>query len=380
MKKVWEYYETDLDKVRYISEKFNVSEILAKILVNRNILDDKELEVFLNPTRNDFYDAFMMLDIEKAVDRIISAINTKEKVIIYGDYDVDGITSIAVLKKFLDERGLIADYYIPNRLSEGYGLNKEAIEEIAKKNYTLIITVDCGISSIEEVEFAKKLGIEIIITDHHEQENIIPNAFAVVNPKRKESKYPFRELAGVGVAFKLIQAIGIKLGLDEKEYLKYLDIVAIGTISDIVPLRHENRVITKLGLKLLAMTSNMGLRELLATSGSKVIGSNTVSFGIAPKINACGRMGHKYEALELLLASNIEEVKQISQKLNEFNLERKEIEKVIFEEAVAKIEQEAVGAHDCARFECCATHKQHCNCRRRLASRCSRNRCFKASR
>ena len=200
-----------------------------------------------------------------------------------------------------------------------------------------MITVDCGISGIEEVEHANLLGIQTIITDHHEVGETLPNAIAVVDNKRKDSKYPFRELAGVGVVFKLIQAISIKLGLEEKTYLKYLDIVCIGTISDIVPLVDENRVITKLGLKLVEQTRNIGLKSILNSSGYKKIDSSTISFGVAPRINACGRMGHAEEALNLLLSTNIQEVNELTNKLNEYNRIRQDTEKSIFEEAVEQI-------------------------------------------
>lgn len=213
-------------------------------------------------------------------------------------YDVDGITSITVLKKFLAERGLEVGAYMPNRLEEGYGLNKKAIEQIAEQNYTLMVTVDCGISGNEEIEYAKQLGIEVIVTDHHEPGEQIPNCLAVVDAKRKDNKYPFNQLAGVGVVFKLIQAISISLNLDAKEYLKYLDIVCVGTISDIVPLIDENRTIAKLGLQLIPLTKNIGLKILLQSIGYKNINSTAISFGVAPRINACGRMGAESEALK----------------------------------------------------------------------------------
>ena len=314
----------------------------TQILVNRGITEEKEIRTFLEPTRNDFYDPFLLPDMEKAVDRIIEAINNQEKVMIFGDYDVDGITSVTVLKKFLKERGLETGYYIPNRLEEGYGLNKEAVEKIIEQGYTLIITVDCGISGIEEIEECNKLGVQTIVTDHHEQGENIPNAYAVVDAKRKDNKYPFRELAGVGIVFKLIQAISTKLNLEEKEYLKYLDIVAVGTISDIVPLINENRVIAKLGLMLIKMTKNIGLRELIIASNYKQIDSNTISFGIAPRINACGRMGHQEEALKLFLTDNIVEAKEITNKLNKYNSERQEKEGNIFKQALEKLQTENI--------------------------------------
>ena len=207
MNKKWECYQNDEEKVEKISKEFNVSPLIAAILANKGLESKEEIEKFLNPTRKDFYDPYLMPDMEIAVNRIIKAIEQKEKMIIYGDYDVDGITSITVLKKFLLERGAVVDDYIPNRLDEGYGLNKEAIKKIFDDKYTLMITVDCGISAIEEVNYANSLGLEIIITDHHEQAEKIPNALAVVDAKRKDNKYPFNQLAGVGVVFKLAQAI-----------------------------------------------------------------------------------------------------------------------------------------------------------------------------
>ena len=251
MNKKWEYYNVDNNLVTELTTKLGIPQILAKALINRGITTEEEAKVFLEPTRYDFWDPFLMPDMEKAVDRIIKAINNNEKVVVYGDYDVDGITSTTVLKKFLKERGLDVGVYIPNRLEEGYGLNKEAIKKITEEGYTLMITVDCGITGISEIAECNKNGIETIVTDHHEQGDKMPNAYAVINAKIKDSKYPFRERAGVGVVFKLIQAISIKLTLEDKEYLKYLDIVAIGTIADIVPIINENRVIAKLGLKLL---------------------------------------------------------------------------------------------------------------------------------
>ena len=310
--------------------KHGVSELLATVLVNREITDDEEIKVFLNPTRSDFHDPYLMPDMQKAVNRIIKAIENDEKVMIYGDYDVDGITSITVLKKYLKERGLLAGHRIPNRLKEGYGLNETAIREIANQGYKLIITVDCGISGNNEIDLAYSLGMEVVVTDHHEPLEILPNALAIIDCKRKDNKYPFKSLAGVGVVFKLIQAINIKLGLDEKEYLKYLDIVSIGTISDIVPLVDENRVIAKLGLKLAEVTKIPGLKSLLISAGYKEVNSNTVSFGIAPRINACGRMGHEEEALNLFLTENLVEANKITENLNKYNRERQEIEKRIF--------------------------------------------------
>ena len=338
MNKKWQIYQVDNEKIEELQKKYNINKLLATIIANRGITGE-QINKFLNPKRSDFYNPYGMPDMEIAVERIEKAIKNQEKTIIYGDYDVDGITSVTVLKSFLEERGLQVGVYIPNRLEEGYGLNKEAVEKISKQGYTLMITVDCGISAVEEVKYANELGIETIITDHHEPGNEIPEAMAIVDAKRKDNTYPCRNLAGVGVVFKLIQAISIKIGLEEKEYLKYLDIVCIGTISDIVPLTDENRVIVKLGLKLVEQTRNLGLRAILQATGYNKIDSITISFGIAPRINACGRMGHQEEALKLFLSKDINEVNMLTQKLNEYNKIRQEIEKNIFSDAIVQIEE-----------------------------------------
>ena len=342
MNKKWECIELDNEKIKNVEKienEYGISNLLAKILVNKNLIKKEDIDLFLKPTRHDFHNPYLMPDMALAVDRIIKAINNKEKILIYGDYDVDGITSITVVKNFLLERGANVTQYIPNRLNEGYGLNKDAIKKISDDAVNLIITVDCGISGIEEVDYANSLGLEVIVTDHHEVGEVLPNAIAVVDAKRKDSTYPFRELAGVGVGFKLIQAIAQRLELEEKEYLKYLDIVCIGTISDIVPLVDENRVIAKLGLKLVEVTKNVGLKALLEASGYKKIDSFTVSFGLAPRINACGRMGKEKEALNLFLTQDENEAKKIALRLNEYNKERQDIEKRIYEDAVNKIEK-----------------------------------------
>lgn len=342
MNKKWEICEYDEDLVKKISEENNISEFMATLLINRGITEKEEVEIFLSPTRNDFHNPFLMPDMKQAVDRIEKAIQKNEKVMIYGDYDVDGVTSITVLKKFLKDRGMTdIGYYIPKRLDEGYGLNKEAIKKIYDYGYRLIITVDCGITGMEEIEYAYSLGMEVIVTDHHEPLDEIPKAEAVIDCKRKDSEYPFKGLAGVGVVFKLTQALSQRLELEEKEYLKYLDIVCIGTISDIVPLVDENRVISKLGLKLVAQTRCLGLKSLLEVNVGKnsIINANTISFGIAPRINACGRIGYEAEAVKLFMTENVVESRELTENLNTYNKTRQDIEKKIFEEAKEIIEK-----------------------------------------
>ena len=336
MKAKWEYYKIDEARVNEIQKKYNINKLLATILANREIED---IKTYIEPTRYDFHNPYEMPDMGKAVDRILKALENKEKIIVFGDYDVDGITSITVLKSFFKELGVEVGQYIPNRLNEGYGLNKEAIKKIASEGYNLMITVDCGITGIEEVEYAKDLGMETIVTDHHEPGQSLPDAIAVVDCKRKDNTYPFRELAGVGVAFKLCQAISQKLNLDEKRYLKYLDIVALGTISDIVPLKDENRVITKLGLMLLKQTKNCGLVSLLNIAGYKKIDSTAISFGVAPRINACGRMGCANEALDLLLSTNMRDASEKARKIAKYNSDRQKYERSIYDDAIKQIEK-----------------------------------------
>ena len=340
MNKKWEVNKYNENEVNELLKECNISRLLAILLCSRGIVAKEQVDLYLSPTRKDFYNPFLMPDMQKAVDRIINAIKNKEKVIIYGDYDVDGITSTTVLKQFLAERGLIVDWYIPNRLNEGYGLNKNAIKEINDKGYKLIITVDCGISALEEIKYANDLGMEVIVTDHHEPVEVLPQCLAVVDAKRKDNIYPYNQLAGVGVVFKLIQALSIKLNLEEKEFLKFLDLVAVGTISDIVPLKDENRIIAKLGLKLVEVTKNIGLKTLISVLGFKKIDSTAISFGVAPRINASGRMGVQEKALNLFLTDNYEEAKKITQELNEFNNDRQAEEQKIFKEALEMLKKE----------------------------------------
>lgn len=340
MNKKWELINVDESKAERIEKQFNVGKLVARALATKNLKSDEEIEVFLSPRRGDFHDPFLMPDMEKAVDRVVKAIQNKEKVTIFGDYDVDGITSSSILHRFLKECGLETKIYIPNRISEGYGLNEEAIRKIANEKTTLIITVDCGITGNKEVELAKSLGIDTVITDHHEPAEELPKAIAVVDCKRKDNTYPFNGLAGCGVAFKLTQGISQRLGIPEEKSLKYLDIVCVGTISDIVPLEDENRTISKLGLRLLNQTKNPGLKALLESTGYKKIDSTAVSFGLAPRINACGRMGHEDEALKLFLTDNLQEARELTSKLNEYNTKRQEIEKNIFSKAQEMLKDE----------------------------------------
>lgn len=340
MVKKWETYNVDNKIVEKIAKKNNISLLLARILVNRGVDTEEKIKKFLYPSLDDLYNPYMLNDMEIAVNRIEEAIERNEKITIYGDYDVDGITSVTILKQFLDEQNIDVDYYLPNRLNEGYGLNNAALQKIKDRGTKLLITVDCGISAYEEIEFAKSIDIDVIVTDHHECPAILPNALAVIDPKRDDSTYPFNSLAGVGVTFKLIHALALKMNLPKENYLKFLDIVCMGTVADIVPLVEENRVIVKYGLEYIKNTSNVGLKALIAVSGYSSIDSSAISFGLAPRINACGRMGEAETALKMLLTNDEAEAVNIANMLQEKNKERQEVEKGIMQDAVSKIEAE----------------------------------------
>lgn len=348
MKKKWKQKNDDeikntneLERCRQIDKKFNTGMIIATILNDMHFKDDIEIEKFLKPKRTDFYDPFLMPDMEKAVSRILKALKNEENITIFGDYDADGITSTTILKRFFHDINKECNVYIPNRLNEGYGLNKNAIKKLSEDGTNLIITVDCGITAIEETKYAKELGIDIVITDHHEPGEEIPDAEAVVDCKRKDNKYPFRELAGCGVAFKLTQALCKNLDLNENQALKYLDIACVGTISDVVPLVDENRVIVKLGMLLLKQTKNLGLKQIINNAHFKEFNSMSVAFGITPRINACGRLGHQDEALELFTTDNQEKATELAKKMDEYNIQRQLEEKRIYDEAITLLQEEA---------------------------------------
>ena len=339
MNKIWKTTKIEENLIKQYMNEFGIDEFTAKLLLSKNIQQDK-VENYLNPDIQKLYDPFLLNDMEKMVERIIKAKESKEKVAIYGDYDVDGITSITLMYSFLRDFGLDITYYLPDRQEEGYGLNKNAIYSLKEKGITLIITVDCGISAVEEVEYANSLGLDVCITDHHECSLILPNAYSIVNPKRQDSTYPFSSLAGVGVSFKVLDAITKKMNMPEEEYLKYLDVVAVGTIADIVPLVDENRIITANGLKMLNNTKNEGLKALMKVARITTVDSDNVSFGLAPRINASGRMADATVAVKMLLSTNPIEAYNYAKVLDEQNIQRQEVERKIYEEAIERIEKE----------------------------------------
>ena len=336
MQKKWVIKDYDKDQVLKLKNDFKLTDIMSKLLLARDVKYN-EIDKFLNGTLKDIKDPYLLKDMNKLVDRIDKAIQDKEKICIYGDYDVDGITSITIMYQFLSSLGADVTYYLPDRLIEGYGVNTSALDVIKKRGVSLVITVDCGITAVEETKYAKSIGLDICITDHHECAEILPDAIAIVNPKQKDDSSEYKFHAGVGVAFKCLMALSKKYGLSENSYLKYLDIVAIGTISDIVALTGENRIISKYGLAMIKNTQNIGLKALIELLDIKEIDSTAVSFSLAPRINACGRMGKAGVAVELLLEKDIEKAKQIAITLDELNTKRQEIEKEIFENAIDMI-------------------------------------------
>jgi len=317
-----------------LSKELNVSPILARLLINRGTKEALSARRFLKADLKDLRDPYIFQDMEKAVDKILKVINNNERILIYGDYDVDGLTSVALLFSILKEFTTNLYYYIPNRFQEGYGLNEEAIDIAFKNNFKLIITVDCGISSICEIEKANNYGIDVIVIDHHQPQKDIPSAIAIINPKC-DTNYPFKELAGVGVSFKVAQALYLKLGKNQDDLQNLLDYVALGSIADSVPFIDENRILIKHGIKMLNQTKKEGLKALIMGSGVNYgnLGTKEVNFSLAPRINAAGRLGDSKLALELLLTDSESKAEYLSQKLNEINKCRKEIGDNILKEA-----------------------------------------------
>ncbi len=307
-----------------------LSPLLNKILFDRGYRDINSVDKFLHPTLHDLYDPYLMDDMDRVVEKIYRYVNDGKNICIYGDYDVDGITSIAVLVKCFERLGVDVDYYIPNRLDEGYGLSIDALDNVIKKGADLIISVDCGITSVKEAEYVKNIGKELIITDHHHPHEVLPDTL-ILNPKKNTCLYPYDMLAGVGIAMKLTEAL---LGEDFKNFYKeILPIVMLGTVADVAPIQDENRIITKLGLHLLKETDNIGLLSLIEVSGlsGKDINTGHIGFNIAPKINAAGRIGKPELGVELLITRDESKAIKLSNELNELNIERKSIENDILE-------------------------------------------------
>ena len=330
----WMVQSSDDSLIKTFIEHLSITPIVASLLINRGIRSIEKAREFLQIEEQDFHDPFLLKDMDKAVRRIKTAIENGEKIIIYGDYDADGVSSTTVLLTTLRKLGAQADFYIPNRFSEGYGPNELAFREVHKNGFSLIITVDTGIAAIHEANVAKELGVDLIITDHHEPGPILPDAFAIIHPKQPECPYPFKELAGVGVAFKLSHALLGELPSD------LLEIAAIGTIADLVALHGENRLIAKNGIDQLKTTNRTGLKALLnvAKVNRNEINEDTIGFALAPRINAVGRLQSADPAVDLLLTEDAEEAFDIAQEIDLLNKERQKLVSSMTEEAIEEVE------------------------------------------
>ncbi|MGA1845606.1 single-stranded-DNA-specific exonuclease RecJ [Deferribacter abyssi] len=344
----WFIEEVNIEKLFDLLDKWHLPIPVGMTLFKRGVLTSNDLNTFFNTPLQSLRNPFHMKDMEKAVRRVYEAIIAKEKICIYGDYDVDGVTSTALIYLFLKELGANVIYYIPNRLEEGYGLNFEAIDELRLKKISLLITVDCGITAIDEIEYAKACGIDVIITDHHRPFDELPNAYSVLNPIREDDEYEFKGLSGVGVVFKFIMAIRYFLSINNffKDKMpnlkKYLDIVALGTIADVVPMVDENRIFVKHGLKILSSRDvRIGLNELKRVTGllNTNIEVSHVGYVLAPRINAVGRLGESNRGVRLLITKNKNEARWLAEELDIENKYRQEMERRILSDSFNKIER-----------------------------------------
>jgi len=322
-----------------LAQELNLPHEVAIILVNRGIKTASEAAFFLYGGLNDLHDPFLMRGMKEAVGRILKAVSSGEKILVFGDYDVDGILSVVMLVKALRSIGAEVDYIIPERMKDGYGLKVHHLPVVREKKADLVISVDCGIKAFDFVRQAKESGIEVIITDHHHPGEVLPEAVAILNPVLESSGYPDRNLAGVGVVFKLIQAIFLQLGINQ-DLSHYLKLVSIGTVADVAELKGENRILVKEGLKKLKETRSPGLKSLLTGAGleNKKLSEIDLGYRLGPRINAAGRLGMTEVALKLFFSDSPDECQDLVKKLNELNYARQKIEEKILKEAVEKIE------------------------------------------
>ncbi|TDB69183.1 single-stranded-DNA-specific exonuclease RecJ [Arundinibacter roseus] len=325
--------------VAELAEAIHVSPFLATLLVQRGIHTFEQARTFFRPELSHLHDPFLMKDMDKAVQRLIRALDSQEKILIYGDYDVDGTTSVTLVYDFLSTFYPHLDYYIPDRYTEGYGVSTQGIDWAAAHGYSLIIALDCGIKSLDKVDYANSLGIDFIICDHHRPGDQLPQAAAVLDPKRSDCAYPYKELTGCGVGFKLMQAFCIQTGRKPEELYPYTDLLVVSIAADIVPITGENRVLAFFGLQHLNATPRIGLKALIKIAGlhSKLDITNVV-FGLGPRINAAGRIKHAKEAVRLLLCQDEEEATEFAMGINTHNNDRRTFDSSITEEALAMIQ------------------------------------------
>ncbi len=324
-----------------LAKKLGISPVLCKLLIQRNISSIEDARKFFRPNLKDLHDPFLLPDMDKAIKRIEKALGQKQRILIYGDYDVDGTTAVALVYKFLRKFTTNLDYYIPDRYDEGYGISEQGIDYAEETGVKLIIALDCGIKAVEKVAYAKSKDIDFIIGDHHMPDEVLPDAVAVIDAKRIDSTYPYEHLSGCGVGFKLVQALAQNNRIDFSEIQDLLDLVAVSVASDIVPITGENRILTHYGLKQLNSNPSLGLKGIIDICGLtyKNITVNDIIFKIGPRINASGRMMKGKEAVDLLLANSIEDAREKSTNIDHYNDDRRELDKRITDEAILFIDE-----------------------------------------
>jgi len=338
MEKRWKILNAHEDKVASLQQSLKIHPVLCKILAQRDINTFDEAKDFFRPSLESLHNPWLMKDMDKAVDRIITAINNNERILVFGDYDVDGTTSVASMYKFLQKIYSNHDFYIPHRYHEGYGISKAGIDFAKENGFTLIISLDCGIKSIELIAYAKNLDIDFIVCDHHLPEDELPNAVAILNPKQKDCNYPYKELCGCGVGFKLMTALAEKMNLSREYVFEYLDLLATAIAADIVPMTGENRILAFHGLKKANENPNNGIKALKQLSGLvKEMHINNLVFMIAPRVNAAGRMDDARKAVQMFIAETYEEALHYAEMLHSDNTDRKEADGNITSEALAMI-------------------------------------------
>ena len=328
---------TDKDFVNNLSNELNISPILSSMLVKRDIKTFDQAKTFFRPNYEMLHDPFLMKDMSIAVERIQKAVKEKESIMIFGDYDVDGTSSVALLSLYLESLGLNVTKYLPDRKKEGYGISINAIDNAFDKKQKLIIALDCGIKAHKQVDYAKEKGIEFIICDHHNPDTKIPNALAVLNPKRKDCTYPYKELCGCGVGFKLVQALETKQSKDN-QIINYLDLVALAIAADVVPLTGENRILAFIGLQIINSNPKLGIHSLLKINPKKEYTISDLMFYVGPRINAAGRIKHASLALDLLTCNDVKSVEKLALEIEELNTLRREIERDITSQAIDQVD------------------------------------------
>ena len=343
MDKRWKILQADADKITNLQQSLKISASLCSILVQRGFDSFDKAKDYFRPQLSNLHDPWLMKDMDKAITRILSAFEKKEKILVFGDYDVDGTTSVACMYKFLCKiyEPTLLDFYIPHRYREGYGVSKMGIDFAKENNFTLIISLDCGIKSVELITYAKDIGIDFIVCDHHLPDDEIPPAVAILNPKQKDCNYPYKELCGCGVGFKLITALATKLNIDEEHYLCYLDLVATAIAADIVPMTGENRILAYYGLEKINNVSNPGIKALIFLGGiQKKLFINNVVFVIAPRVNAAGRMDDAKKAVQLFIEDDYTKALAFAEMLHSDNTDRKEADSSITAEALEIINED----------------------------------------